>query len=403
MNFLIVVQDLRVSGTSEGIVSRSFISYLKKAYPNAKIDLEYFKNYESNDLLQLLPVDSINEYIINRRTNPLIIWINWIYWRFFKISLVEKNLVNKYRKYIKKIKYEKYDYVFIRSSGQGYETVLACYDLPILKKAIVNFHDPYPIFWDTGSYKTLSKLELYRLRQMWKIVQEARVCISPAKLLSEDMEHLYGSNKKFFTLPHQFDNEVFKEIKGQAARKRKKNLVISYHGVVQLGRNLDILLDAYYQLITEHSSFLKDTEFILRIKGKHAKRLKLKYAECKNIVFLKTICFNESSYEQKMESDIQVILENCSPHSNILVGKAPFLASLEKAVLILSPPRSELRSIIEDDKYIADCTNKNEIKVKLKCLIDEGLMNKGQKCLPFNDYFSEENFSMRLNRILEHY
>lgn len=403
MKFLIVVQDLRISGTSEGIVSRSFISYLKKAYPNAKIDLEYFKNYESDDLLQLLPVDSINEYIINRKINPIIIWINWIYWRVFKISLVEKSLVNKYRKYIKKIKFEKYDYVFIRSSGQGYETVLACHDLPILKKAIVNFHDPYPVFWDTGSDKVLSKLEFYKLRQMWKIVQEARICISPAKLLSEDMEHLYGSNKKIFTLPHQFDQEVFEVGKSQVARKRKKKLVISYHGVVQLGRDLDILLDAYSQLIEEHSSYLKDTEFILRIKGKHSKRLKLKYAECKNIVFLETIFFNESSYEQKMESDIHVILENCSPHSNILVGKAPFLASLEKAVLILSPARSELRSIIDDDKYIANCQNIEEIKSKLKVLIDQGLSNREATHLPFRDYFSEENFIKRLYKILDNY
>ena len=37
--FLIVEQDLRVSGTSQGIISRSFIAKLRMAHPNAIIDV----------------------------------------------------------------------------------------------------------------------------------------------------------------------------------------------------------------------------------------------------------------------------------------------------------------------------------------------------------------------------
>ena len=36
MNFLVIAQDLRVSGTSEGVVSRSFLAKLRMAYPSMK-------------------------------------------------------------------------------------------------------------------------------------------------------------------------------------------------------------------------------------------------------------------------------------------------------------------------------------------------------------------------------
>ena len=46
MKILIIVQDLRVSGTSEGLVSRSFIGTLSHLHPNAVLDIHYFMYYE---------------------------------------------------------------------------------------------------------------------------------------------------------------------------------------------------------------------------------------------------------------------------------------------------------------------------------------------------------------------
>ena len=57
MKVLIIVQDLRVSGTSEGIVSRSFISKLKMIYPDAIIDLHYFITYSHDNIY----IWSVNE------------------------------------------------------------------------------------------------------------------------------------------------------------------------------------------------------------------------------------------------------------------------------------------------------------------------------------------------------
>ena len=65
MKFLIIEQDLRVSGTSQGIISRSFLAKLRLAYPKSIIDVVYLKHSISDDQLHLLPVDTIETYVLN--------------------------------------------------------------------------------------------------------------------------------------------------------------------------------------------------------------------------------------------------------------------------------------------------------------------------------------------------
>lgn len=398
MKILVIVQDLRISGTSEGVVSRSFLFKLRKAYPNAVIDVVYLKNHENEDRLDHLPLNSIEQHFIPYKIPTNVIWLNKFYWRVFNKNLKDKYIVEKYRTIIKDLAYEKYDHIFVRSSGQGYESILALKGLPILKKSIINFHDPYPVLWDTGTDWDISNIETNKLKMMWRIVRDAKACISPSTLLSQDMEHLYGSTKKFYTLPHQYDEEAFPLSEKERIRKKKKKVTISYHGAVQLGRNLDILLDAYLAILEDKPELNDSTEVVLRIRGNHTHRLKQKYIHT-NIEILDTLDFCNSANEQKLETDILIVLENCAPHSNILVGKAPFLASLEKPLLSLSPLRSELRSIIRSEKYLANCSDKPEVKEKLEKLIFDCL-EKPVHTNPFGDYFSDARFKENMNIVL---
>ncbi|AWG25384.1 hypothetical protein [Flavobacterium kingsejongi] len=400
MKFLIIVQDLRITGTSEGIVSRSFLGKLRSVFPNAYIEVLYLKNHDNEDDLNLLPIDSIRDFHINRTIPFFTKWINKIYWRLFHESLNEKKIQERYATVMATADFEKFDHIFIRSSGLDYETILAAKKLPVLKNAIINFHDPFPVFWDTGSRKKLTAIELFRLKNMWEIVQQAKVCITPALLLSEDLEHLYGSEKKFYTLPHQYDKKVFNLSSTDKVRQKNKPVTISYHGAIQLGRNIDIVLDAYQELIANSIFHKENTEFVLRLRGSQNQRLKNKYQETANIIILDTLDFANSCNEQSNETDILIILENSSPHSNILGGKAPFLASLHKPILIIAPNRSEMRRIVSDNQFIADCRNKEEIREKLKNLIDKRIANPASQ-FPFGDYFEEQNFKESLLRILE--
>lgn len=399
MKVLIIVQDLRVSGTSEGIVSRSFISKLKMIYPDAIIDLHYFITYSHEYDKELLPVSSITEYVVNRKPTIILKILNALYRRIFTKSLYKSFVINQYRKPISKIKYEDYNLVFVRSSGLEYETILGLKDLPILNNSIINFHDPYPLYWYPSSKVKLSKLELFRMKEMSEVVSQAKKCISSAGYMSQDLEYLYGSKKFFYTLPHQFCPKVFDFSDTTQVLKKTKRVVISYHGAIQFGRNIENLLDAYCGLLESNQVYRENTDFILRLKSSEKERLAEKYSKISNIIILDCLNFSNSSYEQIHETDITIILENGPLYCNILVGKAPFLAYYNKPVLSISPIRSELRKIIKDEKYIANCNDKEEIKQKLESLI-LNRMNSEEPVYPFGDYFSNENFKKSLEEIM---
>lgn len=399
MKFLVIAQDLRVWGTSEGIVSRSFLAKLRKAYPSSIIDVVYLKQHSSDDRLDLLPVDSIKELVLDLKIPFFTKWINKIYWRLFYVSLTKKHIHSVFASYIAMIDYHQYNHIFIRSAGIDHETILATKNLPILKKAIVNFHDPYPLFWYAGSTSKLTNLELFKLKEMFQVVNQAKTCMSSASLMSEDLQSLYGCRNKFYNLPHQYDENVFDLTDKKDVLSKKKEILISYHGAIQFGRDVDVLLDAYKELIESNSLYEDNTEFVLRIKGSDNKRLGNKYAKIRNIKVLDTLNFSNSCHEQMHESDINIILENGPLYCNILVGKAPFLAATKKPILAISPERSEMRRIITDNKYIANCNNKKEVKQKLEKLIVDR-MNSDEAVYPFGDYFSDENFKIMLDKVL---
>jgi hypothetical protein len=388
-----------VSGTSEGIVSRSFLAKLRIAYPHAVIDVVYLKHQPSEDQLHLLPIDSVETHVLNLKIPLFTKWFNKLYWRLFNVSLSRNYIDKVYGSYIGNIAYEKYDHIFIRSSGLEYETILGARNLPLLKKAIINFHDPYPIFWNAGSNKKLSGLELFKLKKMFRVIQQAKGCISPSGLLSDDISYLYGSRKKIHVLPHQYSENVFDFSKATAVVSEPKKIMISYHGAIQFGRNIDILLDAYKELVESNALYKDNTEFELRLRGFDNERLVKKYSKIKNVVILDNLDFPSSSTVQKDEADILIILENGPIYSNILVGKAPFLASIRKPILSISPERSEMRRLLKDDKYIASNTDKEEIKQKLENLI-VNRMNSKEAVFPFGNYFSDENFKIMLDRVL---
>lgn len=399
MKFLVIEQDLRVSGTSQGVISRSFLAKLRTAYPQSIIDVVYLKQFASSDDLHLLPVDSIKEHVLDLKIPFFTKWLNVLYWRLFHVSLSSNHIYQVYRNCIAKIDYHPYDHIFIRSAGLNHETIIGTKDLPILKKAIVNFHDPYPLFWYAGSKSPLTNLELFKLKEMFEVVSQAKTLMSSASLMSEDMQSLYGCRNKFYHLPHQYDAKVFDLSDVSQLVKKKKKILISYHGAIMFGRDVEIVLDAYQELVQNNSLYKENTEFAIRVKGIDLEKLKLKYSETHNIVILSTLNFSNSCNEQMHEADINIILENGPLYCNILVGKAPFLASIPKPVLCVSPERSELRNIIQDLQYIATCTDKAEIKQKLENLIINRI-DSNEAVFPFGDYFSDANFKLRLDEIL---
>ena len=399
MKFLVIEQDLRVWGTSQGIISRSFLAKLRTAYPESVIDVVYLKPDHSEDRLDLLPVDSIESFVLDLKISFFTRLFNKIYWRLFHVSLTWNHVYQVYGSYMAKVNYDAYDHIFIRSAGVEHEAILGAKNLPVLKKAIVNFHDPYPLFWYPGSKTPLTNLELFRLKSMYEVVAQAKTCMSSASLMSEDLQTLYGSRKKFYNLPHQYDESVFDLSDVSTVLKKNKKILISYHGAIMFGRNIEILLDAYQELVDNNVVYKENTEFVLRLKGIDKHQLTEKYSKTPNIVLLNMSSFSNSCHEQMHEADINIILENGPLYCNILVGKAPFLAATKKPILCISPERSEMRRLLTDSQYIASCTDQEEIKQKLEHLI-VSRMNSQAAVYPFGDYFSDENFKTMLDKVL---
>lgn len=399
LKFLIIEQDLRVSGTSQGIISRSFLGQLKIAYPEAIIDVFYLKNTESDDHLELLPVNSIEAHVVDVKVPFFTKWFNKFYWRVFNVSLKERYIHKQYASYIKSIEYNKYDHVFIRSSGLDCETLLAAKDLPILKKATITFNEPYPTYWCSGSTKTeLTNLDLFRLKNMQEVVKQAKSCMATL-FLAQDMQYLYGSHKKFYSMPHHYVKSVFNfNDKSQVFTKTKK-VTIGYHGAIQFGRNIDVVLDSYVELIKTNEAFKTDTEFILRLKSNEIKRLRDKYSGINNIVILEGVNFSNSIYEQEHLIDINILLENGPIYCSVLLGKAPVIASFNKRMLIISPERSEIREILIDKDYVASYKSKVEIKEKLEWIIKNRFYNE-EFINPFGDYFSHQKFKQQIHDII---
>jgi hypothetical protein len=105
-------------------------------------------------------------------------------------------------------------------------------------------------------------------------------------------------------------------------------------------------------------------------------------------------------YEQKHFSDINILLENGPLCCNILLGKTPLLASIDKPTFTLSPKQSEIRNIIKKEEFIASYENKEEIKSKLENLIINRLNNETAYVNPFEDYFDLDKFKTLLKEIL---
>lgn len=397
MKFLIITQDLRISGTSQGIIERSFLAKLRKVYPDATIDVLYLCSHNQDDNLDILPVNTLVKKIVNRNIPFHVKWINRISRRLFSILYAENFIHKQFANEIKKIDYKAYNHIMVRSAGLDHETLLAMHNLPILEHAIVNFHDPYPYSWYKGISKKINKDELKRLQKIIQIVEKAKACCASAYYMAKDLQYLYASDKNFHTLPHQFSFDGFNLSENANVRKKNKKIQISYHGALMFGRNVFTLVEAFKQLVNEHDWIKNDVEFVLRVKGDGVNKLKEMVKGFNNIFVLDTLNFSNSSNEQIHESDINIILENGPYYCNILGGKVPFLFALDKKVFISSPERSELRRYLPNYPYLCDMNDLEDTKSKLyEVLTSDDLSNSLAK-----EIFSDDSFKNSLNIIFE--
>jgi hypothetical protein len=65
------------------------------------------------------------------------------------------------------------------------------------------------------------------MKTMFKVVEQSKTCMSSAHHMSNDLEFLYGTRKKFYTLPHQYADAVFDLTDNAAVLPKNKKVTIS--------------------------------------------------------------------------------------------------------------------------------------------------------------------------------
>lgn len=402
MKFLIIVQDLRVTGTSQGIIERSFLNKLRKIYPDSIIEVLYVSDHIHNDKFEVL---SVNKIIIKKVSQKIpfhIKWYNRIYRRVLGKSYADEYILEKYANFINAFlngyNLESFDLLMIRSCGLKHENIRALKYVKQIKRFVINFHDPFPYSWYVQKPQKLDKSELYRLKDMISIVDNAKQSCSSAYYMSQDLKFLYAYNRPFYTVLHQFDASAFDFANAKNFRKKQRKIQLSYHGALMFGRNLKILIKAFIELNKTLDWFQNDVELVLRLKGEGVNDIKKMVEDTSNIVVLDCLDFANSSMEQINESDVLILLENGPDYCNILPGKAPFLFSTKKKVLMSSPKRSELRRISRNSyKYMYDMNDFEDAKDKLLNIITDDKIDISI----FEDYFSEENFKKQLEEVIK--
>ena len=397
MKILILAQDLRISGTSEGLVSRSFIAGISKYCPNSDIDLVYLKSHSSDDSLHLLPVNLLKESRIDLKPDLLTKWINRFTLRLFNFSFYDWKNLSRFHKHIKPLDLSKYDVVFARSCGLNFELIRSLKFLNSLENIIVNLHDPYPLSCHPNNKTKVKKYDEFLIREMRTILSSSRNVICPSKKLAIDLNHIYGIDK-IRILPHHYDSTIINVSSHNSNLTKQYEVSIYYHGSLDYGRNIDGLLMSFLKLLKEKPLYTEKTEFVLRLKSNQIFELRERF-QSPNIKILEGVDLSTSIYEQTKLSDLNVILDNGPDYSNILVGKAPFLSYLAKPVFIIAPMNSELFDIVQNKNMIANANDLIDIENKLDSIL-ENLMIKSKFDNAFGDYFSQNEFNNRMDYIL---
>ncbi|MDA9127597.1 hypothetical protein N9J65_01930 [Flavobacteriaceae bacterium] len=398
---LVITEDLRISGTSEGIVSRSFIARLRNFFPDGIIHIIYIKCFESNDRLDLLPIDNCEEFEINLKPSVFIKWCNRLTRFFLSFSVYEKNLIEQIRKIYKNIKPQNYHHIFFRSTGLEFRSIIALENSKLLPHSIINFHDPFPKAWYRKSDYGFRKSDEKTLRSIIKIVERAKACITPSQVLSQNLAFLYQSNRTFHTIPHQFVPEVFNLPLPNIlfSKKRPDKITLSYHGAHMFGRNIDFMLECFDELCAENYEINNTAIMRIRVKGQENSKLRKKYAHNNNIFILDSVDFFTSFSEQMTESDINILMENGPFYSNVLLGKTPIIDYFKKPILIFSPDSSEFRAICGNYTFLCSMNNKVEIKQTINSIV-MAVKSGDEISSPFYDLFTQDYFNRSLSKVL---
>ena len=350
-NILVVVESMRINGTSSGIVSATFIQLLHQAGYSVKVitpnDFDYPVTWLPKDVICRkfdFPVSKKNflESIPKLRALPA-------YLTGFSMSI--RKLIEHYKKEIQlELDANNFDLIYALGTGSSFAPHFALAEMKLNIPYFLNIHDPFPMHIYPEPYRKKKNLINSKLEDKFnKTLNKATAISFPSKLLMEDMATTFQViSKKGFVVPHigvELSN-LPNENKDSSVALTPSKINIVHAGTLLGPRNPKYLLQAIIELNKENPNELEKLAF--HFFGKISKDLEtvVNQATISNVHFH----VDRFSYKKSLEIIAQaqglLVIEAISSFSPFLPGKIADIAYAEKPIISLSPKISEVRRIL---------------------------------------------------------
>lgn len=320
--------------------------------------------------------------------------------QYFKISLnpkIEKKtgfsftLKNDRNSIISALKKEKEfqsDWVLTLSQGGSFRPHHALLNIPGWhSKWIAYIHDPYPMHWYPKPYTWRESGFAAKQAFMTKVADKCRYAAFPSLYLQEWMgTHYSPYNEKGIVIPHQL-NQNFPSEKPEEVDLPSDEFIVLHAGNMLQARQPQGLINGFKKFLFNNPN--SRARFVHIGPTAHYKDYLLREAAeneriqvyCDNLPFKKVAWLQE-------KASVNIIIEAKAEFSPFLPGKFPHCIATGKPILLLGPPKSEVRRLLgENYSFWAEIDNEEKISQLLLELYENWETGQGN-----TDYQEIKNY-----------
>lgn len=399
LKILVVVESINSDDSSGAKANFAFIKNLQKAgfdllvyhYSRKEILIDgikcvAIKEYRKSPLFFLSRAERYVRYLTGIGLNPKIE-------KKTGFSFTLKNDRNSIVSALKKERSFNPDWVFTLSQGGSFRPHHALLKIRELHhKWIAYIHDPYPMHWYPKPYTWKEPGFKAKEKFMIDVADHCKYAAFPSLYLKEWMgSHYRQYFDKGIIIPHQLSGEI-KKTKPSFIELNNSEFIILHAGNFLQARQPYGLIEGFKKFVKKYP----EVKARLIHVGPAPHYMDYLKEESELNSSIEVYCENKSFSEVAWLQDnasVNVVIEAKANFSPFLPGKFPHIIAAKKPLLVLGPPKSEVKRILGDEfPYWAEIDDKARISSLIEKLYQTWL--DGPIQLDYNKihkYLSNEN------------
>ncbi|WP_324721956.1 UDP-glycosyltransferase [Salinimicrobium sp. HB62] len=285
------------------------------------------------------------------------------------------------------------DWILTLSQGGSFRPHHALLKLPEWhRKWIAYIHDPYPMHWYPKPYTWRESGFSTKQEFMMEVADKCKYAAFPSLHLKEWMgSHYSPYNEKGIVIPHQLNHNLPSE-KPEEVDLPSDEFIVLHAGNMLQARQPQGLINGFKKFLLNnpnararliHVGPTVHYQAYLSSEAAENERIEV---YCDNMHFKKVACLQENA-------SVNVIIEAKAEISPFLPGKFPHCIAAGKPILLLGPPKSEVRRLMgEDYPFWAEIDNEEKICQLLSNLYENweaGFLSSDYK--EIKEYLSENH------------